>query len=315
MSLLRTSLAVGALLALTAACGASDATSRAEGMPETLVLAAIPAENSTDLKAGYEPLIKLLEKETGATVEFKQASDYAGVVEGMIAGNVDIAFFGPFAYVIATTNGAKIQPLGAVTAAKGQPAGYHSYGLTQGSNTAINDLKDFAGKSVCFVDPGSTSGFLYPSAGLISAGVIKSSVEADLTAGLKPVYAGGHDASALAIKNGDCEAGFAMESMVDKTLPEKGELKAGDLKQVWKSETIAGSLFAARTDLGPAALATLTQVMTKKANADHLLSQRLCEGECLITDEDAWGVVPAADADYDGVREVCAVTKSDKCKG
>ncbi len=65
--------------------------------PDTITLAAIPpAENSTDMRASYEPLIKLLEKkETGSTIEFVQASDYAGVVEGMIANNVDLAFFGP----------------------------------------------------------------------------------------------------------------------------------------------------------------------------------------------------------------------------
>ena len=67
-------------------CSGSDSGSdakTAQGFPETLTLAAVPAENSADLKASYDPLIKLLEKETGSKVEFVQASDYAGVVEGM----------------------------------------------------------------------------------------------------------------------------------------------------------------------------------------------------------------------------------------
>ncbi|WBQ04421.1 phosphate/phosphite/phosphonate ABC transporter substrate-binding protein [Kribbella sp. CA-293567] len=305
-----------ALLLLAAGCGSDgeDAAATVQGFPKTLVLGAVPAENSTDLRAGYDPLIKLLEKETGAKVELSQATDYAGVVEGMIAGKVDLAFLGPFAYVIATANGAKIQPLGAVIPAKGQPAGYRSYGLTKAGNSTVNSLADFKGRSVCFVDPGSTSGFLYPSAGLIEAGVITSSREKDLTAGLKPVYAGGHDASALAVKNGGCEAGFAMQSMVDTTLPGKGELKAEDLKKVWTSETIAGSLFVGRQDLGADQISRLTSLLTEKANADYLKGQGMCDGDCLLTDEDAWGVVAAKDADYAGVRQVCAVTKSDKCK-
>lgn len=306
---------LAATLLISGCGGDAEAGDRtAQGFPEKLVLGAVPAENSTDLKAGYDPVIKLLEKETGAKVELSQASDYAGVVEGMIAGKVDLAFLGPFAYIIATGNGAKIQPLGAVTAAKGKPSGDRSYGLTKAGNAAISKLADFKGKSVCFVDPGSTSGFLYPSAGLIEAGVIASSQEKDLTAGLKPVYAGGHDASALAIKNGDCEAGFAMESMVDTTLPGKGELKANELTKVWTSKTIAGSMFAVRQELGAEQVASLTKILTEKANADDLKSAGMCEGDCLITDEDAWGVVPAKDADYDGVRQVCAITKSDKCK-
>nr|WP_090343298.1 phosphate/phosphite/phosphonate ABC transporter substrate-binding protein [Mycolicibacterium malmesburyense]CRL74227.1 phosphonate ABC transporter periplasmic phosphonate-binding protein [Mycolicibacterium malmesburyense] len=312
--------AASAALAL-AGCSSGDSGSGSDpaneqGFPDTITLAAIPAENSTDMRASYEPLIKLLEKETGSTVEFIQASDYAGVVEGMIADNVDLAFFGPFAYVVAKVNGAKITPLGAVIEEQGTDPGYQSYGLARADNAAVNALPDFAGKKVCFVDPGSTSGFLYPSAGLIEAGVIKSGSEADISAAMTPIYAGGHDASALAIKNGDCDAGFAFDSMVDKTMIEKGDLAAGDLKTVWKSEMIAGSVFAANDSLGPEAIEKLTAIFTEKANADVMEAEGFCAGdECLITDERVWGVVPVEDSAYDGVRKVCEVTGSEKCKG
>ncbi|MCZ8382473.1 phosphate/phosphite/phosphonate ABC transporter substrate-binding protein [Mycobacterium sp. CPCC 205372] len=299
-------------------CSGSDSGSDAktgQGFPETLTLAAVPAENSADLKASYEPLIKLLEKETGSKVEFVQASDYAGVVEGMIADNVDLAFFGPFAYVVAGLNGAKITPLGAVIEEKGAEPGYQSYGLAKADNASVNGLKDFAGKKVCFVDPSSTSGFLYPSAGLIEEGVIKSGSEADISAAMTPIYAGGHDASALSIKSGDCDAGFAFDSMVDETMIEKGDLAPGDLKTVWKSEMIAGSVFAANDDLGTEAVDKLKSLFTEKANAEVMQSEGFCEGDgCLITDERAWGVVAVDDSAYDGVRKVCEVTGSEKCK-
>ncbi|SEE50059.1 phosphate/phosphite/phosphonate ABC transporter substrate-binding protein [Jiangella alba] len=304
------------LLAL-AGCSGDDAAEASGdgGFPSTLVLGAIPAENSTDLAAGYDPIVAMLEAETGAEVEVSQASDYAGVIEGLIAGNVDIAFLGSFAYVIATENDAAITPLGAVTAAKDEEPGYFSYGITQAGNTEIDDLADFAGKDVCFVDPGSTSGFLYPSAGLIEAGVVTSATESAMSEALNPIFAGGHDASALAVKNGDCDAGFAMKSMVERTLIESGELAEGELKTVWESPQISGSLFVARDGLGEDVVAELTTLLTEKANADHLLAEGFCEGDCLLTDEDAWGVKPATDADYDGVREVCRLTESEACEG
>ncbi|OBB59046.1 phosphate starvation-inducible protein PhoH [Mycobacterium sp. 852013-51886_SCH5428379] len=309
--------AAGAALVL-AGCSGSDSGSGAtndKGFPETLTLAAVPAENSADMRASYDPLIKLLEKETGSKVEFVQASDYAGVVEGMIADNVDLAFFGPFAYVVAGLNGAKITPLGAVIEQEGAEPGYQSYGLARADNAAVNGLADFAGKKVCFVDPSSTSGFLYPSAGLIEAGVITSGSEADISAAMTPIYAGGHDASALSIKNGDCDAGFAFDSMVDETMVQKGDLAPGDLKTVWKSEMIAGSVFAANDKLGPDAIGQLRTIFTEKANAEVMEAEGLCEGDaCLITDERAWGVVPIEDSAYDGVRKVCDVTGSEKCK-
>lgn len=305
-------------LALTlSACSGSDPEARTEqGFPETLTLAAIPAENSTDLKASYGPVIGLLERETGAKVEFVQASDYAGVVEGLIAGNVDVAFFGPFAYVVAGIAGADLTPLGAVIKEEGAKPGYQSYGLTRSDNAAVNGLADFAGRKVCFVDPSSTSGFLYPSAGLIEAGVITSGAEQDLSAGLTPIFAGGHDSSALAIAAGDCDAGFAFDTMVDSTMIEKGDLRPGELKTVWKSEMIAGSVFAAGNALGADTVAKLRSIFTEKMNADNLQAQGLCTGDdCRFTDERVWGVVPAADSDYDGVRKVCELTGSDKCKG
>lgn len=319
MTIRKTALAAAAAAVLAAGCSSSDTgseTANAAGFPDTITLAAIPAENSSDLKASYEPLIKLLEKETGSSVEFVQASDYAGVVEGMIADNVDLAFFGPFAYVVAKVNGAKITPLGAVIGEQGEQPGYQSYGLTRSDVADINGLKDFAGKKICFVDPSSTSGYLYPTAGLIEEGVIKSGSEADVSAAMSPVFAGGHDSSALSIANGDCDAGFAFDTMVDQTMIEKGDLAPGQLKTVWKSEMIAGSVFAANDSLGAEAIDKLTSIFTEKANVESLQAAGFCEGDaCRITDERAWGVVPATDADYDGVRHVCDVTGSDKCKG
>jgi phosphonate transport system substrate-binding protein len=318
----RTFMSAAALAAAAAlvmsGCSSSDSGSGTteQGFPDTLTLAAIPAENSSDLKASYQPLIQLLEKETGSTVEFVQASDYAGVVEGMIAGNVDLAFFGPFAYVVAGVNGAKLTPLGAVIGEEGEEPGYQSYGLARSEEGNINGLNDFAGKKVCFVDPGSTSGFLYPSAGLIEAGVIKSGSEADISSAMTPIYAGGHDASALSIANGDCDAGFAFDTMVDQTMIEKGDLQPGQLKTVWKSEMIAGSVFAANDDLGTETVDKLKTIFTEKANVPAFEAEGFCEGDaCRITDERAWGVVPASDSDYDGVRHVCDVTGSEKCKG
>ncbi|WP_369373030.1 phosphate/phosphite/phosphonate ABC transporter substrate-binding protein [Promicromonospora sp. Populi] len=310
-------LAAATALTMSACAGGSQAAAggtTAEGFPSVIRLAAIPAENSTDLAAGYDPIIAMLEDETGATVEVSQASDYAGVIEGLIAENVDLAFLGSFAYVIATHNDAAITPLGAAIEEKGADPGYYSLGIVPGDSD-IDGLEDFAGHSVCFVDPGSTSGFLYPTAGLIDAGVIESGLESDVAAGVEPIYAGAHDASALAVAAGDCEAGFAMQSMVEETLPDAGELADGDLKEVWRSPKISGSLFVGNNALGAEVNTKLATLITEKANSEYLLSQGYCDGDCLLTDEDAWGFAPAQDSDYDGTREVCTLTRSDKCEG
>lgn len=304
-----------AVLVLAGCSGSTAATTTEQGFPDTITLASIPGENSTDQRSSYQPVIERLQRETGAKVDLVQASDYAGVVEGLIAGNVDIAFLGPFAYVVAGVNGAQMTPLGAVVKNAGATPGYHSYGIVRSDNSSVNSLADYAGRKVCFVDPSSTSGFLYPSAGLIEEGVVASGSEGDISAGVTPIYAGGHDASALAVKAGDCDAGFAFDTMVDRTMIDNGELQPGDLKTVWTSETIAGQVFVANNKLGTDAIDKLQKIFTESMNSDAFVADGICSEECRITDDHAWGVVPAKDSDYDGVRHVCDVTGSEKCRG
>ena len=79
-------------LPLLAACGSSGGSGN-----DTITFAAVPAESPSTLESSFENVTKLLEEETGKTVEFQNASDYAAVIEGMRAGQIDTASFGPFA--------------------------------------------------------------------------------------------------------------------------------------------------------------------------------------------------------------------------
>ena len=306
----------------TVAAGPVDKT----GWPTKIVFGAVPSENATSLQESYANVIALLKDQLGIDVEFFQATDYAGIIEAQIAGKVDLAQYGPFSYVIAKKNGAKIDPVGVMVSKKDAKPGYQSYGIVKGDNAEITDLKGFKGKKVCFVDPGSTSGYLYPSAGLLAEGI-------DPTKDVTPVFAGGHDASALSVVNGDCDAGFAFDAMVDTQLISKGEIKAGDLKVVWKSEMIAGSPIAVRTELPASLVAEIKRIITTEANVDAFIASGRCPAPaepattvagattvpakqtCKVTDEGSWGWVPGEDSMFDGVRAVCEQTKATKCQG
>lgn len=291
-----------------AGCGQSASPSGSAGSgtadPDTLVFAAVPSEESGSLQESYKPVLDMLAKETGKKIEFRQATNYTAVIEGQIAGNIDIAQFGPFSYVLAKNNGAKITSIGAQVD-KGEPASYQSYGIVK-AGSPITDLAGFAGKKVCFVDPASTSGFLYPSAGLLGVGI-------DPETGVQPVFAGGHDASVLEVNAGRCEAGFAFDNMVDRQLIEKGQLKAGEITTVWKSDPIPSSPIAILDTLSPDLKNKLTVAIQEKANSDYLAANGFCTGECTIGDEDKFGYVKADDSFYDPIRKVCETTKTEKC--
>ncbi|MGI5134327.1 MULTISPECIES: phosphate/phosphite/phosphonate ABC transporter substrate-binding protein [unclassified Streptomyces] len=302
-------LGAASVLAL-AGCGSSAASksSTSEGKGgDTLVMAAVPAENSTDLKASYGAVIKLLEKETGKKIIFQTATNYAAVIEGQRSGKIQIAGYGPFSYVQAKSSGVKTTPVAAGVETKGAQPGYKSYGIVK-TGSPIKDLKGFAGKKVCFVDPNSTSGYLYPRAGLMEAGV-------DVKKGITPVMAGGHDASVLAVKSGQCEAGFAYDTMVDKQLVEKGQIKEGEITTVWKSPVIPGSPVAVSDDLDADLKQKIATAFQTMANVDYLKAHGFCSGsaKCEVDDAGDWGFVKVDDSDYDGVRNVCDVTKDEQC--
>ena len=318
----RSWLAISIVAALTlSACGSdssneegSDTGDVSSGIdktdwPEKLVVGAVPSEESSSLEQSYAPLVEALAEQLGIEVEFFQATDYAGIIEAQVAGRVDLAQYVPFSYVLAKIRGAQIDVTGVMTEGPEVEPGYQSYGIAKADNDEINDIADFAGKKVCFVDPGSTSGYLYPIQGLIVNNI-------DPETGVTPVFAGGHDSSVLSVKNGDCEAGFAFDAMVDSNLIESGQIAEGEIKTVWKSEMIAGSPIAHRTTLPATLIAEIQRIVLEDVNTDKLIADGKCTSveDCGLTDENVWGWVAKDDSFFDGVRAVCEATKSTKCE-
>ncbi|MFB8141233.1 phosphate/phosphite/phosphonate ABC transporter substrate-binding protein [Streptomyces parvus] len=297
------------LVTALTACGSSaakeSASEKADKDPDQLVFVAIPDEESTTLQQRFKPLIDLLEKETEKKVVIQAATDYAAVIEGQRAGKVDIAQHGPLSYVVARASGVKLTPIGAQVTKRGEDPGYQSYGIVK-KDSAIKNLKEFAGQKVCFADPNSTSGYLYPKAALRKVGI-------DNTKDITEVMAGGQDASVLSVDKGQCDAGFAAEAMVDTLLPGKGSIKKGDLRVVWKSDMIPGSPVTVSDDLSPALRKKITDAFVEKANEDYLRAHGFCTGDACRIGEN-WGYVPVADADFDSVRDVCGVTRDKQCK-
>src|SRR3546814_4564389 len=89
--MLKTMTAPAAGRALAATLGASAP--QAE-MPEKRNFCIISTESSSGLGASFGPFLEDMEKTLGVTMKPFFASDYAGVIEGMRFGKVDVAWFG-----------------------------------------------------------------------------------------------------------------------------------------------------------------------------------------------------------------------------
>jgi phosphonate transport system substrate-binding protein len=300
-------LASFALIATLTGCAAASTAAEAPETPETLVFAQIPSESAQGIAENNAAIIETIEAATGIEVEIQQVTDYAAVIEGLRAGQIQLAALGPFSYMVAKDSGAGVEALGALVDDPEQEPGYKSYGIVP-AGSDITDLAGFAGKTVCFVDPTSTSGFLYPSAGLLDLDI---DPESDVT----PVFAGGHDASALSVADGTCDAGFAYDTMVTTQIIDSGSLTEGDLEVVWESETIAGSPYVASDTLSADLIAQLQDIFATDLNIPALVESGVCTSaaDCQLPEESAYGFVPVEDSLYDGVRAVCATTKAAAC--
>ena len=291
--------------------------------PSTLTFAAVPAENAQEIADYVTP--QIIADELGVEMEFVQAADYAGVIEGMVAERVDIGSFGAFSYVIATGAGADIDVAGLWASDTPDTIGdYRSY-LIVPVGSDIEAPADLAGKKVCFVDPGSTSGFLFPSAALLAEGLDPTENSTDITA----IFAGGHDASAIAVNNGDCDAGFAYDTMVTEQLIESGDIPGvidlvedetvneadATIQIIWKSTPIAAPPLAYGRWLPESMQAAIKDIVTTKVNVDWAVDNGYCASadDCPLSDGPFWGYLDGDDSYYDGIRELCDLTGSSKC--
>lgn len=293
----------------TAASTAAGAKSSRANWPSRLVIAAVPSENVATMTLRYKNFVDVVQKETGLPTSFVSATDYAGVIEAQVAGRADVVFYGPFSYVLAKARGAKIDAVGASVPNSTTPQGFYlSYLVAKKTSTNINSIKDVVGKKVCFVDAASTSGFLYPTAGLLKEGIQSNEYTS--------VLAGGHDKSVLAVQAGTCDVGFVYDDMFDKLLVDRGLINTADFKVIWKSGQIPNSPIAVRKDLPADLFELLKKTILEKINKTAFVSMGLCKDEatCNVIEDATWGFRPTTDARYDDIRQVCEATKSSRCR-
>ncbi|MBV7454175.1 phosphonate ABC transporter substrate-binding protein [Acidovorax sp. sif1233] len=205
-----------------------------------LTVGLIPSEDSRAMIANSQAMMDMLSKSLGMPVKPFVAADYNGVIEALRSKRLDVAYLGPFSYVMGTT----VAPIEAFAVAETKKAGrafYHSL-IVAHKDSGIKTVADLKGKTFAFVDPTSTSGHLFPKAGLMKEGF-----NTDKDFG-RVIFSGSHDSNAVAVQNKKIEAVAIADRILDAAIA-KGLAKREDLVVVWKSDPIPESPTVWRKDL------------------------------------------------------------------
>ncbi len=255
-----------------------------------LTIGLIPAEDSQAMIESSRQVLDSLQKQLGMEVKPFVATDYNGVIEALRSKKLDVAYLGPFSYVLASSV-ADVEAFAvAVTKKTGQSA-YKSVIIAR-KDSGLAKTADLKGRTFAFVDPTSTSGHLFPKAGLLQAGYDPETFFG------RVIFSGSHDASILAVANKKVDAAAVADRILASAIA-KGQVKQDDLEIVWSSNPIPESPMVWRKDLDPALKAKIAQAL---ANVKDLPW-----GDQGVLN----GFQPTNDAAYNVVRDTAKVLKLD----
>ena len=232
-------LAAAAVLATTVSGGSALAE-----MPKQLNFGIISTESTSALESSFGPFLSAMSESLGIEVKPFFASDYAGVIEGMRFGKVDVAWFGNKSAIQAVDRaGGEVF---AQTIKDDGSRGYHSLLITH-KDSPLNSLEDVlkCDGTLTFGngDPNSTSGFAIPG---YYVWALNNKEPEDC---FKRVTNANHEGNALAVANGKVDVATNNTESIYARLARTNPEAAANIKEIWRSPIIPSDPIVWRKDL------------------------------------------------------------------
>lgn len=256
-----------------------------------LRVALLPDENAATLIQNAQPLKAYLEKTLSKNIELIVTTDYSSMIEAMRFGRIEIAYFGPFSYVLAKSKATAIEPF-AVGIEKGSPT-YNSIIIAQAGGP-VSSIADIKGKPFGFGDQASTSSHLIPRAHLLKSGL-------DGAKDYRPVFLGAHDAVARAVQSGQLPAG-ALSKAIYEALIQRKIIDPDKIKVLAITDPIPNYPMVFQGDLAPALKDQIRKAFLEVKDAAVLKSFRV------------EGFAPTDDKAYDILRDTAKILDLDLAK-
>ena len=239
--------------------------------------------NPDDTKKAYMPLFAHLAKELGVDFDLVATTDWAGMAVAMGSGQLDVAWMGPWGYVIANA-ATNCQAVATVK--------YDDKPTYQGIIIARPDLQvakfpdDTKGKSMSFADVGSTSGWLIPTFYAMEVWKIDPKTYWKYSEGAT------HAANEIAVSSGQVDMATDFDRNRNAMIA-SGKVKEDSNKIIWTSAPLPNDAIAvpaaAARELGAQVQKILTAITVEQAKT--LLPPRYT------------GFVPATHASYETIEK------------
>jgi phosphonate transport system substrate-binding protein len=246
-------------------------------------------ENAQDRLANHECLKGYAEEALGVPVKLFAPADYAGVIQGLLGGTIDMAWLGASGYAATYLQDPDaVEPVLVKINLDGS-YGYHSIGFAR-KDAGITSLEDMQGKVFGFGDPNSTSGYLIPSIEIPQQGEAITMEPGDYFADVR--FTGGHEQTIVAVNNGDIDAGVTWadgqgawedgyNSGALRKAVDAGLVDMNDLVEIWRSKPIPEGPVVLRTALPEDVKATMIELVDGMYDADPDCTYNISAGESL----------------------------------
>lgn len=249
--------------------------------PEVLQVALIPKNALNTQAQAQQPLLQALQQSTGKRVQLLSMASYGAVIEGMVAGQVQVAELGPASYVLLSKRARQFEPFAALSRTPDQGQGrYHSL-LVVRADSGIDSIQALRGRALALTDPSSTSGAILPE--LAMPQLTGGQQLTDFFA--RVVFMGSHDKALAAVRSGRTQAAFV--SSTSSSWQEDDP----QWRVLWRSPAIMGNPFVLDTRLCPVLREGIRQAfLTQQPRLQSWLEQRQVRQVMAVSAQDYAGI-------------------------
>lgn len=261
-----------------------------KGNPIRIMLT--PSTDAQAIVQNGEVLADFIRGQTGLEVRVDVPNFYITVVEAFGTNRADVAIMNTFSYLLANS---KYGATASMRVARRDGELTYRGEFIVRYDSGIDSLPQLAGKTIAYVDPSSTSGYIYPKELLKRRGIRTK----------EEMFANGHSQVVLKVYQGDIDAGAVFYSPPDKKTGERLDARCKIAPQhpdVYDKVKILELTEAIPND--PVVFRANFPDEIKKKIIDALMKfQSTPQGRTsLMTIASIEGFVPTTDAEYDDVR-------------